>query len=183
MLPVSDPPRLPRDEELEELGDEVILAQESAVHVPQPRQNVATDHPSVVISEPEHPAGKRLPTMRTPRRESSEKTVVIRDRRQLEKMRKAISDRQQLKQPSRVVEPKTLYLLVAAALASLVVGTVIAALVDSHQESGPQLPGTGSAAVTAAPPPSTASPTPTIDLDSLPVDKRKPHRRSDAVNR
>jgi hypothetical protein len=177
---VSEPPREPRDEELEELGDEVILAQESAVHVPQPRQNVATDHPSVVISEPEHRAGKRLPTMRTPRRESSEKTVVIRDRRQLDKMRKAISERQQLKHSSRVVEPKTLYLLVAAALASLVVGTLIAALVDSHQESGPELTGTGPA-VAAPPSPSadaTAAPLPTIDLDSLPVDRRKPHRRS-----
>ena len=123
--------------------------------------------------------------MRTPRRESSEKTVVIRDRRQLEKMRKAISERQQLKQPTRVVEPKTLYLLVAAALASLVVGTLIAALVDSHQETGPELPGTGSAGVTAPPPSSAASPAPinTIDLDSLPVDKRKPRRRSDTVNR
>jgi hypothetical protein len=182
---VSDPPRLPSDEELEELGDEVILAQESAVHLPQPRQNVATDHPSVVISEPEHPGGKRAPTMRTPRRESSEKTVVIRDRRQLEQMRKAISDRQQLKKTSRGVEPRTLYLLVAAALASLVVGTLIAALVDSRQESGPELPGTGSAAVPAPPPSSASSPAPinTIDLDSLPVDKRKPHRRSDSVNR
>ncbi len=177
---MSDPPREPRDEELEELGDEVILAQESAVHVPQPRQDVATDHPSVVISEPEHQGGKRLPTMRTPRRESSEKTVVIRDRRQLDQMRKAISERQQQKQSARVVEPKTLYLLVAAALASLVVGTLIAALVDSHQESSPALSGTGSAAVTTASPSAVTTPAPldTIDLDSLPVDKRKPRRHA-----
>ena len=132
MARVSDPPREPRDEELEELGDEVILAQESAVHVAQRRQQVATDHPSVVISEPEHGVRARMATVRTPRRELSEKTVVIRDRRQLDQMRKAISERQQLKQSSRVVESKTLYLLVAAALASLVVGTLIAALVDSH---------------------------------------------------
>jgi len=177
---VSDPPREPRDEELEELGDEVILAQESAVHLPQPRQNVTTDHPSVVISEPQHPVGKRAPTMRTPRRESGEKTVVIRDRRQLDEMRKAISERKQLKQSSRAVEPRTLYLLVAAALASLVVGTLIAALVDSHQESGSQLAGTGSVPVPSVAPSAatTAAPLPTIDLDSLPVDKRKPHRRS-----
>jgi len=176
---VSEPPREPLDEELEELGDEVILAQESAVHVPQPRQNVATDHPSVVISEPEHRTGKRSPTMRTPRRESSEKTVVIRDRRQLDQMRKAISERQQLKHSSRrVVEPRTLYLLAAAALASLVVGTLIAALVDSHQESGPELTGTGSAsAAPASPSAEEPAPLPTIDLDSLPVDRRKPHRR------
>jgi hypothetical protein len=176
---VSDPPREPRDEELEELGDEVILAQESAVHVPQPRQNVTTDHPTVVISEPEHTGGKRLPTMRTPRCEASEQTVVIRDRRQLDKMRKAISDRQQLKQPSRGVETKTLYLLVAAALLSLVVGTLIAAFVDSRQDT-PDLAGSGSAAAPAPPPSAatTAAPLDTIDLDSLPVDRRKPRRRS-----
>lgn len=176
---MSDPPREPRDEELEELGDEVILAQESAVHVPQPRQQVATDHPTVVISEPEHRGGKRAPTMRMPRRESSEKTVVIRDRRQLDQMRKAISDRQQLKHSSRGVETKTLYLLVAAALLSLVVGTLIAAFVDSRQDS-PDLAGSGSAAAPAPPPSAAATPAPldTIDLDSLPVDRRKPRRRS-----
>ncbi|HEX5098552.1 MAG TPA: hypothetical protein VFV94_03600 [Polyangiaceae bacterium] len=174
---MSDPPREPRDEELEELGDEVILAQESAVHVPQPRQNVTTDHPTVVISEPVHAGGNRA-TVRRPR-QSSEQTVVIRDRRQLDKMRKAISDRQQLKQPARVVETKTLYLLVAAALLSLVVGTLIAAFVDSRQYS-PDLAGSGSAAASAPPPPAatTAAPLPTIDLDSLPVDRRKPHRKS-----
>jgi len=174
---VSDPPREPRDEELEELGDEVILAQESAVHVPQPRQNVTTDHPTVVISEPQQGADIRA-TVRRPR-QSSEQTVVIRDRRQLDKMRKAISDRQQLKQPSRVVESKTLYLLVAAALLSLVVGTLIAAFVDSRQES-PDLAGSGSAAAPAPPPSAvtTPAPPPTIDLDSLPVDRRKPHRKS-----
>jgi hypothetical protein len=177
---VSEPPRQPRDEELEELGDEVILAQESAIHVPQRRANVTTDHPSVVISEPEHQVRKRAPTVRTPRREASEQTVVIRDRRQIDKMRKAISDRQQLKHKSRVVEPKTLYLLVVAAVASLVVGTLIAALVDAHQDSAPEPSGTGSASPIPPPPSTDATPAPldTIDLDSLPVDKRKPRRHS-----
>ncbi len=176
---MSDPPRPPRDEELEELGDEAIIAQESAVHAPQPRTNVTTDHPSVVIADAEHRRAVHRPTVRRPRREASEQTVVIRDRRQIDKMRKAISERQQLKHKPRVFEPKTLYLLVAAAVASLVVGTLIAALVDSNQESALEPSGTGSALPPPAPPPTAETPAPldTIDLDSLPVDRRKPPRR------
>lgn len=178
---MSGPPEKPRDEELEELGDEVILAQESAVHLPQPRQNVATDHPSVVISDPQHPATNRAPTMRTARRGTSEKTVVIRDRRKLDEMRKAAAERyeQKQKQKQPVVESKTLYLLVAAALASLVVGTLVAAFVDSQKEPVPGPARTGTV-TRPAPAPSEASPAPldTVDLHSLPVDKRKPHKRA-----
>ena len=176
---MSGPPQKPHDEELEELGDEVILAQESAVHVPQPRQHVTTDHPSVVISEPQHPPRDRAPTVRTARRGTNEKTVVIRDRRKLDEMRKAISERHELKQKQPVVETKTLYLLVAAALASLVVGTLVAALVDSQKEPVPGPARTGSVAL-PAPAPSADSPAPldTVNLESLPVDKRKPHKRA-----
>jgi hypothetical protein len=175
---VSDPPSEPRDEELEELGDEVILAQESAVHVPQPRQNVTTDHPSVVISEPEHAAGKRA-TVRTARRELAEKTVVIRDRRKLEEMRRVISEREQLKQPKpRVIEPKTLYLLVAAAVGSLVIGTLIAAFVDSQRGPATEPLGTGSATAPARPSAEgSAAPLDTVNLEELPV-QRKPRRRT-----
>jgi hypothetical protein len=58
-------------------------------------------------------------------------------------------------------------------------GTLIAAFVDSRQES-PDLAGKRfrrrprAAAVGCH----DAGPTPTIDLDSLPVDRRKPHRKS-----
>lgn len=167
---MSDPPHKPRDDELEEL-DGVILAQETSVHAPQPRTQVATDARSVVITEhPPQDAGKRA-TVRT-RRESSEKTVVIRDRRQLDKMRKAISEREQLKHKKPLVEARTIYLLAAAAVASLVVGTLIAALVDSQQE--PQLELKSAVVETAAPSASgTEAPPDTIDLDSLPLDKAK----------
>jgi hypothetical protein len=168
---VSDPPHDPRDDELEELSDDVILAQESAVHSPQRRTQVATEAASVVISEPSPSARARSSGAR-PRRELSEKTVVIRDRRQLDQMRKAISNRHQQKQKKPLVEAKTIYLLVAAALGSLVVGTLIAALVD-HQEQDELEPLRRVSSAAVAPAPS-AEPTPeTIDLDSLPVDKTK----------
>jgi hypothetical protein len=170
---VSDRPRDPGDEELEELSDDVILAQESAVHAPQRRTNVATDARSVVISEP--PLGKRgehSPTVRT-RREASEKTVVIRDRRQLDKMRKAMSERPGLKPRRRLIEPRTLYLLAAAAVGSLVVGTLIAALVDSQRSDALlPVPSASSAVQAKHPAPATSADAPeTIDLDSLPVDR------------
>lgn len=168
---MSDPPRAPRDDELEELSDDVILAQESAVHAPQRRTNVATDHPSVVINEETTTERRRLPTMRSHR---SEKTVVIRDRRKLEKMRQAISERQEQKRKPKLVEKRTLYLLAAAAVGSLVVGSLIAALVDSSRK--PELQPTFSAAV--APPPAPSATTPhidTVELDSLPVDKSRRH--------
>lgn len=164
---MSDPPRAPSDDELEELSDEVILAQESAVHTPQRRANVTTDHPSVVISE-DSTQRRRLPTMRARR---TEKTVVIRDRRKLDQMRQAISERQELKRKPPLVEKRTLYLLAAAAVGSLVVGSLIAAFVDSRK---PDLEPVLSAS--AAPPPrasATVQHIDTVELDSLPLDKSR----------
>jgi hypothetical protein len=173
---VSDPPHDPRDDELEELSGDVILAQESTVHSPQRRTQVATDAPSVVISEPPVSGrGAHMPTTRT-RRESSEKTVVIRDRRQLDKMRKAaMSERPRPKQKKPLVEAKTIYLLAAAAVGSLVVGTLIAALVDSQKEAEleplPRMP--SAVAVPTVSADAKSDQPDTIDLDSLPVDKTK----------
>jgi hypothetical protein len=162
---VSDAPRPPSDEELEELPDDVIVAQESLIHVPQPRANVATDHPTVVIAE--SVASPARPTVRT--RRTTEQTVVIRDRRSLERTRRAISERQQLKHKPRRVEAKTLYLLALAAVGSLLVGTLIAAFVDSRKDDRLRL--TPSTATHSGPPAASnaAKPIDTVELDSLPV--------------
>jgi hypothetical protein len=161
-----DRERQPSDAELEELGDDVIIAQETGAHAPQRRVNVTTDHPSVVISEPPpvHPS-KGLPTYRT-RRERTEQTVVIRDRKQLAKMRREMTRQPRQK---RGVERKTVWLVAFAALASLATGTLIAALVDSSGEAAPvpvrALPEPEPAA--GEPSPSAVAPG-TIDLDALP---------------
>jgi hypothetical protein len=173
----ADRDRLPSESELEELGDEVIIAQETSAHAPQRRANITTDHPSVVISEPPpaHPS-KGLPTYRT-RRDRTEQTVVIRDRKQLEKIRREMT-RQHKKKSG--VERRTVYLVAVAALASLAMGTLIAALVDSRNTAAPAtiqaLPAPEPPA--EAPQPS-AVPPGTIDLDALP-DPSKGARRSDA---
>jgi hypothetical protein len=173
----GDRDRQPSEAELEELGDEVIIAQETGAHAPQRRANVTTDHPSVVISEhpPAHPS-QRLPTYRS-RRDRTEQTVVIRDRKKLEKMRREMT-RQHRKKPG--VERRTVYLIAVAALASLAMGTLIAALVDSSSAVEP-------ASVRALPPPEpvateaapSAVPPGTIDLDALP-EPGKGARRADS---
>lgn len=174
----ADRDREGSDAELEELGDDVIIAQETGAHAPQRRVNVTTDHPSVVISEhpPAH-SSNRLPTYRT-RRDRTEQTVVIRDRKKLEQMRREMT-RQYRKKPG--MERKTVYLIAVAALASLAMGTLIAAVVDSTT-AAPSPP-----AVRALPEPEPAPgeapsslPEGTIDLDALPEPAQGGPRRNDA---
>jgi hypothetical protein len=173
---VSDPPRAPRDEELEELSDDVILAQESVVHSPQRRANVTTDHPTVVISDT---GAAPAPTKRA--RRTNEQTVVIRDRKGLERTRRAIEERQQQKsqkpQKPRLVEPRTLYLLALAAVGSLLVGTLIAAVVDSRKDDRLPLPAASNHSGPSAAA-SEAKPIDTVDLSQLPVDHSR--RRTSA---
>jgi hypothetical protein len=171
------------DDGLEELGDEVIIAQETGAHAPQPRAQVTTDHPTVVISEPPGSEDRRhRGTVKISRRGRSEKTVVIRDRKQLDQMRKAISDRASAVRRKPGVETRTWYLLGAAALASLALGTLIAALVDaSAGASSAPTPVVHQEVPRAAPAP--AAPTPTveaIDLDALPDPPAKPRRADSA---
>lgn len=179
---MRDPRFLPSsDDGLEELGDEVIIAQETGAHAPQRRAQVTTDHPTVVISEPPvAQARKRAGTLKTARRERNEQTVVIRDRKKLDKMRREISDR--YKKPR--VEARTIYLLGAAALASLALGTLIAAIVDATAGAStpsPELPATGAIPVSAPATGTTTAPQ-AIDLDALPDPPAKP-QRADRVSR
>jgi len=173
---VSEPPRDPAGEaELEELGDDVIISQESGAHAPAPRVNVTTDHPTVMISEPPGgPAPVVLPP-RHARRERSEQTVVIRDRKVLDKMRREMLKHQPKKQKKGGVG--SVYLIGVAALAALVVGTLIAALIDSRSGSAAPAASTLPASlVVAAPAPSGSGESDTIDLDALPAPARGPER-------
>jgi hypothetical protein len=151
-------------DDLEELDHDVIIAQEAGVHAPQPRANITTDHPSVVISEP--PAGRSGHPSSTvpPARRRGEQTVVIRDRRALEDMRKAIRQRQH--EPTRI-PAKTYFLLGAAVIVSLALGTLLAVVVERTQGSVPAIQEARqkpSRAEVVAPVPSAEGPK-TIDLD------------------
>ena len=159
---------------LEELGDDVIIAQETAAHAPAPRARVTTDHPTVVISEP---PGRRHPSTLPPARRSErgEKTVVIRDRRKLESLRRSVS-----KRPRRrfrfLPEARTLYLLAAAVALSLVAGTVLALLLEPDPVTEDAAP-----VIRERRPPPPPEPeveedeheAEVIELDDLPLEKKK----------
>src|SRR5688572_3599970 len=126
------------DDGVEELSDDVIIAQETGAHAPAARAQVATDHPTVVISDVPG-APRKLPTVPPMRRgDRTEKTVVIRDRKSLDRLRREASRR-----PSRSRPPsrsRTITLVGVAVLASLVAGTLLAALANSTGSDEAQAP-------------------------------------------
>jgi hypothetical protein len=108
-------------DQLEELGDDAIIAQQTAAHAPQPRQNVASEARSIVISD--RPSASDPEGAQPKRRASSEKTVIIRDRRKLDEMRNQLIARQLKKKQERA---RTLYFWGAVGLAAFVLGGVVA---------------------------------------------------------
>jgi hypothetical protein len=161
--------------DVEELEDDVIVAQETGAHAPAPRVEVATDHRSVVISDvPGRP--QKLPTVPPLRRpERTEKTVVIRDRKSLDKLRREASRPPRARRSSRT---RWFYLVGAAVLASLAAGTLLAALTNSFGSG--ETPSTaasiGVEEPTAAPAPSSETPD-VVDLADLPAVKKKKKKK------
>jgi hypothetical protein len=85
---LAERPPAPKEEELAELSDDVIIAQESRAHAPQPRVRIDFDPRTVVIADDaEQQASGQRAAPAEPVRElplfthATEKTVVIRDRR------------------------------------------------------------------------------------------------------
>jgi hypothetical protein len=159
---------------VEELSDDVIIAQETTAHAPAPRARVSTDHPTVVISDVPGPP-RKLPTVPPMRRaDRTEKTVVIRDRKSLDRLRREASRRP----PARGTSSRTIYLIGAAVLASLAAGTLLATLANSASPEG--APATATSAETpgpeAQPTASSAAPE-VVDLDDLPVVKKKKKKK------
>ena len=173
---VSDREReLPGLHDVEELDDDVILAQETAAHAPAPRAQVATDHRSVVISDVPG-APQKIPTLPPLRRpERTEKTVVIRDRKSLDKLRRVTS------QPPRARRARRtglIYLVGIAVIASLAAGTLLATLTNSA--SSDDAPGAASSfgveGPSVAPTPSNEAPA-IVDLEDLPAVKKKKKKK------
>ena len=121
-------------DEIEELGDEAIISQQTAAHAPQPRANVSEESRSVVITE--HPPERT--DAEPPRRSTTEATLVIRDRRALDEMRQKILRRQQEKQAN---SRRALYLWSALGLVAFVLGGIVAFLAtDTRTEVPVELP-------------------------------------------
>ncbi|MEI9954617.1 MAG: hypothetical protein WDO74_38015 [Pseudomonadota bacterium] len=170
------------EEELEELGDEAIISQQTAPHAPKPRANVSEESRSVVITEHPERRDSDSPRKAAPK-SSAEATLVIRDRRALDEMRQKIVRRQQQK---KARARNALYLWGALGLAAFVLGGVVAFLAtDTHPESQTadnQTPATRGEAPVALPSTlaakpalnsSAASPPPAVRLDDLPVERSK----------
>ena len=160
--------------ELEELGDEAIISQQTAAHALQPRANVSEESRSVVITE--HPARRDTdPPPNPPPRSSAEATLVIRDRRALDEMRQKIVHRQQQKARQR---RHALYLWGALGLAAFVLGGIVA-LLATDMRSEPQAARdrapAGRGEVQLAPPGtgSSKSAPHAVRLDELPVERSK----------
>lgn len=176
-------PDLPRAEELEqleELGDDAIIAQQQGAHAPKPRVQVTEEARSIVISD--HPApgsnppsGPKIPVDAHPsgrkRSDRTEKTVVIRDRRQIEELRREMAKRR----PPAAPEPaKGLLLWVIVGVAAFVVGGLVALFATSDEDSAAAAP-VPAASVLAAPSvaPAVTSEPPSVSIDELPIEGGK----------
>ena len=168
------------DDGVEELGDDVIIAQETIVHAPAPRAQVATDQASVVISDIPGPP-RKLPTVPPLRqRERTEKTVVIRDRKSLDKLRREASRRPRGRRSKGL---RTLYLVGAAVLASLAAGTLLATIANSAGSDGaPSAAGSVEAEGRSMEPAASSEVPAVLDLEDLPVEKKKKKKKRSSAN-
>jgi hypothetical protein len=178
--PGSDPPGADDLEQLEELGDDAIIAQEQGAHVPKPRAQVTEEARSIVISDHPAPGGKpsasRKPAAEPAvkkRSERTEKTVVIRDRRQIDELRREMAKRKPSPKPA-LGSNKGLLLWAIVGVAAFLTGGLVALLATRHDSpsdaSAP--PAVSEVVIPSAAPVTTAEP-PSVSIDQLPIEGSK----------
>ena len=118
------PPQQPEElEQLEELGDDAIIAQQQGAHAPKPRAQVTEEARSVVISDHPPKGSSRPPAAdASSKRERSEKTVVIRDRKKIDELRAEIERRK----PKPAPAMPGVWLWVVVGLAAFLMGGLVA---------------------------------------------------------
>jgi hypothetical protein len=174
----DQPPRADEIEQLEELGDDAIIAQQQSAHAPKPRAQVTEEARSIVISDhpapgsnpPEVPKIPADPSVRK-RSERTEKTVVIRDRRQIEELRREMAKRKPKPAPPAT---KGLLLWVVVGVAAFLTGGLVALLATREDAAAvavpppvvPELARPTAAPVVTAEPPS-------VSIDELPIEGGK----------
>jgi hypothetical protein len=171
----SDLPRADELEQLEELGDDAIIAQQQGAHVPKPRVQVTEEARSIVISEPPvtgpaFPSAPKPPTKK--RSDRTEKTVVIRDRRQVEELRREMAKHRP--KPAPAPGNKGLLLWVVVGVAAFLLGGLVALFATRDDNTA----ATSAPPIRSAlpPPPSApAAPTepPSVSIDELPIEGGK----------
>jgi hypothetical protein len=172
----SDLPGAEELEQLEELGDDAIIAQQQGAHVPKPRAQVTEEARSIVISEhpglhEAPPSAPKKPGSRK-RSERTEKTVVIRDRRQIEELRREMEKRKPVApQPPR----QGVLLWVIVGVAAFLTGGLVA-LFATRDDAG--VPAATAPPVSAEVPVPSAAPAvpnepPSVSIDQLPIEGSK----------
>lgn len=166
-------------EQLEELGDDAIIAQQQAAHAPKPRAQVTEEVRSVVISDhptpgSHPPSAPKIPKGSSSKRRSdrTEKTVVIRDRRQVEELRRQMAAR---KPKAAEAATNGILLWVIVGVAAFVTGGLVALLAtrdDSATSVAPQPAVSSTPLPSVAPVPATAEP-PKVSIDELPIEGKK----------
>jgi hypothetical protein len=170
-------------ETLEELSDDAIVAHQQGAHMPQPRAQITEEARSVVISDhPKAPPGAgseppRSQERRSVRRtERTEKTVVIRSRRQIEELRRAVAQygRRATKGQNRGV-----LLWVVVGLAAFLGGGLVALFATPSKP--PVAPAASAPLPSEAPPPSAAqadsAEPPSVSIDELPLEGSRKRKR------
>lgn len=165
-------------EELEELGEDAIIAHQAAPHAPQRRAHVADEARSVVIAE-----SVSQPASRPYRAERAEPTVLVRDRRALSAARHEIlSDLRGDGGIPRAIWFGVIVAVLAIAAALVIVwvrtpgGDVVQVVAPPKAE--PELKAAAALTVSppAAPAPSSEPAPPKMSLEELPLEPR-PRRR------
>lgn len=162
-------------EQLEELGDDAIIAQQQAAHAPQPRVQVTEEARSVVISEHSNPpndARASAPGSGKKRSDRTEKTVVIRDRRQVDELRRQMAARKPKPAPPA---SSGMLLWVVVGVAAFVLGGIVALFAtreDAAASAAPSPTVSAPAAPSAAPVVAPAEP-PKVSIDELPIEGSK----------
>ncbi len=171
------PPGADDLEQLEELGDDAIIAQQQGAHAPKPRAQVTEDARSIVISDhpapgSSPPADPRIPTNSGTRRRSerTEKTVVIRDRRQVEELRRQMAQHKE-RRPRAEPANKNLVLWVIVGVAAFLTGGLVAMFATREESAAPAAPIPSVLAAPTTPPAATAEP-PSVSIDELPIENK-----------
>ncbi|HEY6078278.1 MAG TPA: hypothetical protein VIW29_05715 [Polyangiaceae bacterium] len=177
----KDLPEVAEVEQLEELGDDAIIAHQQGAHAPKPRAQVTEEARSVVISEhppvgSNPPPATTVPGQPSPRRRSerTEKTVVIRDRRQIDMLRREMAKRRSSSSPP-VSSGPGLWIWIVVGVAAFVMGGLAAlfATRDDEQASTPALlPSSAPFGLASSAPAATSEP-PKVSIDELPVEDIK----------
>ena len=176
----NDQPRAEELDQLEELGDDAIIAQQQGAHAPKPRVQVTEEARSIVISDhpapgsnpPDAPPIPAAPTAKK-RSERTEKTVVIRDRRQIDELRREIEKRKP--KAAAAAPTQGLLLWVIVGVAAFLTGGLVAlfATRDDGAAAGAAKPVVSAEPVVPSAAPVVTAEPPSVSIDQLPIEGSK----------